>query len=42
MKDRSLNGHMKRQKELAKADLSPAMVELGAGGGDASFFLLSN
>lgn len=42
MKHRSLNGHMKKQKELAKGDLSPVMVELGVGGGGASFFLLSN
>lgn len=33
---------MKKQQELRKADLSPVVMELGAGGGGASFLLLSN
>lgn len=40
MKPKSLSDHMKKQQDLTKADLSPVVMELGAGGGDASFFLL--
>lgn len=40
MKHRSLSGHVKKQQELTKADLSPVMMELGTGVGSASFFLL--
>jgi len=42
VKARSLSGHMKKQQEVTKADLNPVVMELGAGGGGTSIFLLSN